>query len=1060
VALAISSAAIAQSNNSGSIFGKTNEAGDSVIVSNLDTGAVRTGKIGSDGRFQITSLPIGNYKVELKKGAAVVDTIPGVLVAVGAGSEVTFGLEEVLVTGNKPLIDVSSTDTRTVFTATDLSKLTVKSSIEEVALLAPGAVRGDGRYKSNRGTSATSFGGSGANENAFYINGYAVTDPIKGLGSSSLPFNSIAQYQLLTGGYGSEFGRSTGGVVNIVTKSGTNDWVAGVGIDYTPSSLAARTPDSHYPQNGNPATDGAMAAQYSKGTTDSKLYSGYVGGPIIKDKLFFFLGGELEKRTEEGPTPLDGRGNGRRDGPNGWREGDFTVPRYLGKLDWNIADGHRLELTTISDVTKQDRQSYAYYYPQGTGNKPAGLPYFTKGDPGSGYDFKDGGKLFVGKYTGAITDNLIVTALYGQQTNNHTILPKGYDPNVITVRDERTDATNPLYIGGFTEIQDPYAYDKTKGYRLDVEWIVGKHDLRAGYDVQNLQDKDGTTTPGPTGYYWFYQTTSATLADGVTIDPNAPIPGAGGAAGPGGNGDFVTKERTNNGGKFDTDQYAYFIEDKWQITSNVLLSLGLRNENFKNYNSQKQVFLDQTQQWAPRLGVTWDVNGDSSLRVFGNAGRYHLAIPLNLAFRQVGGSLNTSEYFKYTGIDPTTGIPQGVVALSSGGPYSPNGEYGGTPAASSVAAKGLKAYYQDELAFGFEKKISPRLKGGARYIYRALKSQIDDNCDPRPIYNWAVANGQGSGVDLVDGYGGGTHPNGLDDRAEQFMLQYGCKIINPGIGNTIQVNDPDTGKVILANITAAQFGLPKLKRVYQGLDLFIEKTLADRWYAKLEYTLSNSKGNAEGMLDSISGQQDVAVTANWDHPEIMEGTNGYLPNDRTHQIKFQAFFEATEEWRISGGVNAYSGRPRAPVGYPPANGLITPVASPGVTGVYCPSYDVNDVCNAPLATRNADNFFQDYGAYQGPYYHVVGGVQVPPGSKGRFPWTVLVDLGTTYSPRAMGGSLKFGLDVFNALGQKTPQSAVEIAEGPAGNSYNKVISYVAPRTVRLSVHYDFSSAQK
>jgi hypothetical protein len=315
-------------------------------------------------------------------------------------------------------------------------------------------------------------------------------------------------------------------------------------------------------------------------------------------------------------------------------------------------------------------------------------------------------------------------------------------------------------------------------------------------------------------------------------------------------------------------------------------------------------------------------------------------------------------------------------------------------------------------------------------------------------------------VDAEDVYGGGTHPNGLDDRAEQFMLQYGCKIINPGIANTIQVNDPDTGKVILATITAAQFGLPKLKRTYQGLDLFIEKTLADRWYAKLEYTLSSSKGNAEGMLDSISGQQDVAVTANWDHPEIMEGTNGFLPNDRTHQIKFQAFFEATDEWRISGGLNAYSGRPRAPVGYPPATGLIAPVASTGVTGVYCPAYNNAGVCTAPLETRNADNFFQDFGAYQGPYYHVVGGVAVPPGSKGRFPWTVLMDIGTSYTPRALGGNLKLALDVFNALNQKVAQSAVEIAEGPAGNSYNKVISYATPRTVRLSVHYDFSSAHK
>jgi outer membrane receptor protein involved in Fe transport len=87
---------------------------------------------------------------------------------------------------------------------------------------------------------------------------------------------------------------------------------------------------------------------------------------------------------------------------------------------------------------------------------------------------------------------------------------------------------------------------------------------------------------------------------------------------------------------------------------------------------------------------------------------------------------------------------------------------------------------------------------------------------------------------------------------------------------------------------------------------------------------------------------------------------------------------------------------------------------------------------------------------------VVGGVAVPPGSRGRFPWTILVDLGTTYSPKALNG-LKFGLDVFNLLNQRKPQSAVEIAEGPAGNSYNKVISYSAPRTVRLSVKYDFNS---
>jgi hypothetical protein len=1039
-ALCISAAAFAQSNAVGSMFGTSSEPGAKVVITNTATGIVRSATIDSSGRFQIPSLPVGTYKVELQKGNRSIETMESVAVALGSGSEVTFNtqtLQEVVVSGSKPLIDVSSTDTRSVFTSEELGKISVKRSIEDIALLAPGTVRGDSRYDTNRKQPSASFGGAGANENAFYINGYAVTDPIKGLGSSSLPFDGISQYQLFTGGYGAEFGRSTGGVVNIVTKSGTNEWHVSTNVVYPPESLTADAPDIYYPINGS-ARDGRLWNQGSARRTESIQYAASVGGPIIRDKLFFYVAGEYEKREVTGPgafTTYNVAGTVANDGPNGWHDRDIKLPRFLAKVDYNFAEGQLLELTGISDIRKEKRRQYGYYYPLGTAvpttGADSGLALLTKGSNiNGGFDYEDGGELYIAKYTGTISDNLIFTALYGSSRQDHETIPFGYDPTVASVRDFR--AGTPVTFGANTTLNEPHAYDKTNGYRFDLEYILGKHDLRAGYDVQNLEIKDGQITPGP-GYVWNYDTVGAANA-------NNPIPGGGGARGPGGNGDYVTKSAFATGGTFTTDQFAYFIEDRWQVAQNVLLSVGLRNENFRNFNSDKVVFLDQTDQWAPRIGITWDVFGDARLRTFANAGRYHLAIPLNVALRQVGGSLNTDEYFSFTGISPTTGIPQGLVALGAG-PYAPNNEYGQARDPLQAAAQGLKAYFQDEFVLGAEAQVWGGLKAGARLTYRALKSQIDDNCDGRPAYNWAVANGRGSGRDLVDLVGGSSGRNGLDDLAEEYWLQLSeCRIINPGEANTIRFEDPNTGAPVLANIGADLWGLPKLRREYRGVDLFLEHPLRNHWYGKVDYTLSKSQGNAEGMLYSDSGQQDVAVTANWDHPELMVGADGPLPNDRRHQIKAFGFYEFSPQWRVSATLNAASGRPRAPAGFytGPSALAVTLIPGSGATN---------------------DSIFNDFVAYPGRYYHWADGQLAARGAAGRLPWTTILDVGATYAPNRFANNLTLGFDVFNLLNSQEIQNIVEDAEaGPFGvpyHSYGKTLSFNAARQVRFTVRYDW-----
>lgn len=984
--------ASAQSNAAGSIFGTTGEPGATVEIRNVDTGLTRRIPTDSAGRYNASALPTGRYDVSIQREGRVLATQPDVEVTLGGGRDVSFSsdggssaggaveLDRVQVTGTAmTLIDVSSTDTRTTFTSQQLEKLPVGRSIESVALLAPGVVQADSRYPN-----AASFGGSSASENAFYINGYAVTNPLTNLGSSTLPFDGISQMQVITGGYGAEFGRATGGVVNIVTKRGGNEWEFGGQLTYRPNSLRADSRDIYYPFNGTP-NDGLIQQKRSVHEVDSYSYGASVSGPLIKDRLFLYASAEVEQQDQ---TTVAARPGGST---NGFRQYYYDIPRWMAKLDWNITDDHIVELTAISDVTKNTVDYFPYSYAAGSNDTSRGF------EKTGGYTYRDGGELYIGKYTGYLTDNLTLTAVYGEQNQDHIADPFGYDPSIVYVTDSRP-VGNPVQRGTYAQLDFPDAFDETKGGRLDLEWRVGDHALRVGYDRQDSTSRAGEVTSGP-GYRWIYDR----CAPGV-----GAIPGGGGAVCPGGNGDYVSQYKYANGGTFSVEQSAYYLEDRWQINDQWLLSLGLRNEGFQNFNADGVVYAEQKNQWAPRLGATWDVFGDSSLKVFANAGRYHLAMPNNVALRGAAGSLYTQEYFSFTGIDPTTGEPLGLTALGDG-PFSANREYGQAPDPQSVTAKDLKSHYQDEFVLGFEKRLTDTLNIGARYVHRDLKAAIDDMCDYRPAYNWAI--GQGMSEDMADQLG-----NELAN----------CRLFNPGQSNTFMLDD-GTGKLVEVALSADQLGFPKLKRMYQGIDMFVERPFDGKWYGRLDYTLSRNYGNAEGQLKSDIGQGDVSQTQDWDHPELMDYSNGYLPNDRRHYVKGYGFYQFSPEWRVSATATFASGRPKNCMGYYPQ-------------------------------TPENDDFNENY-AYAGPYYFYCNGEPTPRGSQGRLPWTNKVDLGVTYAPNFAGNALEFSVDVFNVFDEQVPQNRIEYGElgGPGGpyTHAGRVISYSNPRTVRFAVRYSF-----
>jgi hypothetical protein len=971
-----SGAAMAQSRAAGAIFGSASSGSQITLVSR-DTGLTRTLTADDKGRYRANELPFGSYTVTATSNGKPVGAPHNVMVGAG-GTQVDFNIAElgtVTVSATSlPAIDVSRVDTNTNLTATILNNIPVARDITQAAVLAPSVIPADSRYGNS-----LSIGGSAASENAYYINGYPVTNSLTNIGSTTLPFDAIQSEQVITGGYSARYGRSTGGVISVNTKSGSNEWKGGVLAVYEPEALRSSRKSSYYQLGTGSPQAGTIYQDRSQYESNPLTYGAYISGPLIKDRLFIYASAEW--------TQDHNKYNGSVLAPAS--TGSFTdntkSPRWMTKINWNINDSNLLEVTAISDKTGINNSRYAYDYATHTrGNAKSG-----------GYRYKDGGETYIGKYTGYLTDSLTLSATYGKQKVSHYSAPVGYDPTQVFISDGRPGGTL-TGVQPYASLNDAKAYDTTDGYRLDLEWHVGDHDLSFGYDVSNAESRAGVVRSGP-GYIWIYQHTAAgdiPSSGGLTTAPNS---------------DYVLKDVYANGGTFKVEQKAFYVEDRWQVSDRWLLSLGLRNDSFKNFNSDGVAYVTQKNQWAPRLGFTWDVNGDSSLKVYANAGRYFLAMPANVALRGAAGSTFTDQFYTFSTINPVTGVPQGTAVIGSGAPYSANNEYGQAPDPRTVAAKGLKSHYQDEYILGMQQAIGSSWNWGARLQYRDLKSAIDDQCDNRPMLAYMAANNI-----AVD---------------PSYNYSPDCRLFNPGIDNTMLLDLPDgiAGNLVAVPYTKQAMGM-YLKRRYIGLDLSLEHPFDGKWFAHLDYTLSHSYGNDEGQLDSDIAQGDVSQTVLFDHKELMAYGGGNLPNDRRHVLKAYGYYQLTPEWQFGGSVVARTGRPRNCLGYVPTT-----------SSVY-------------------STFWDNYLNY-GRYYHFCGGKAVPRGSVGRLPFDTQVSLNVAYTPTWANGKLKLQADVFNVFNRQVTQNVEERGErggqGVVDKNRYRIISYDAPRSVRFTVRYDF-----
>ncbi len=1004
--VAVTPSVFAQSNTTATLFGTVAApAGISVVAENAGTGARRTATPDAAGRFQITALPPGNYVIQLLKGGAVIDKQKAELLA-GQGSEVNFtgaqSVEIVTVTAKRTRIDVSNATNGTTFTSQELGKLPIAPNLAAIIQLAPNTTKADSRY-----AGGAVFAGGAPSENAFYINGFPVTNALSQLGSSELPFGAIAQAQILVGGFGAEFGRSIGGVVNITGKSGTNTFEAGATYTYEPNSLRGKSKDIYYPTGTANTTDGTLFRRASDNSRDQTKVGAYVGGALIQDKLFGFLSFE-QTRTNTNNVVNSTAAGTAGNSTNGYADTVNLTNRYYGKLDWNINDSNRFEVTLIGDKPMAHQKLYGYdYNTRAVGTVAVVDANYQNIDNVT----SNGADAQIFKYTGNFFENLTVTALYGQSLAKHINQFAGYNLNSILPQlsfltpTARAPGINYPQVQPLTgNILPIGAEDKVTSGRFDIEYALGNHTIRAGIDDNKLKSKNaGDFLAG-----------GSLISFRFNANPNALINTGFGrfspasAGGLGTQGYYGREQIFTDVTNADSNQKAQYIEDRWQITKNLLITGGLRAEQYENLNGDGEVFLKIKQQYNPRLSAAWDMNGDASMKVFGSAGRYSIQIPTHIAVRGASRSTFTRQFFSYTGIDQATGLPLGRVNFGGVAPFSSNNEYGQAKVAQEVSSQDLKPSYQDEITLGFERAFSPSLNFGVKGTYRTLKQTIDDFCDQTPFDNYAAKNNINT-----DNWAG-----------------FGCASFNPGITNRFRVNYSGLpGGYRDVNLTAGDIGFPeKPKRTYSALDLFVEHPFRDGWYGRFNYTLSRSKGNTEGQTLSDVAQTDVAATQTWDFPGLMVGANGRLPGDRTHQIKAFGYWQFAPEWTVGSNFLAASGRPK------------------NCLGNYDPS------------VAELKNYY-DLG--YGSAFHVCNGQFSPRGTAGNLPWDVNVDANVAYTP-AFAKGLTFRMDIFNLFNKQTAQTIDEVhdvantaAPFPISNTYGRVISYTAPVSMRFTVEYKF-----
>jgi len=880
----------------------------------------------ADGYYRFASVPPGRYTIDLgaAKGFNAYKT-ENIEVNIGRGT--TANIQLSLATGNVGTVDVVATpeiDQSTNVQGSNISteffsNIPTSLTVQGLYTIAPTVARSGLRDASGRDRDPSVAGSSGP-ENSYILDGINTTDPAFGGGGANLPFEFVQEVQIKTSAFGADQGLSTGGVFNVITKSGGNSFHGDLFAYGLPSSFVRET--KNFPLTGS-APNG-----YSE--LDA---GGDISGPIIKNRLTFFAAFNPQFRKNKYLTQTF-----RQE-----VEGKIKTPFYSGKISWVVNNNNTATFSTFGDFTKEegfifggsgfgaDPNSFIGTRETGGHNYAARLNSNIRqnwiGEFSFGMHFQRNNLIPSSSTasTALVTDNFAILRSNGTIVPvTHTTFLAGNTPTTTVTPGTNTGFIDYVYApGGSLQrnfVQQGFGLFQTQSrdrWEASARFqnIWAQHTIKYGFEFyKNKYDIDQRST-GPSGTFanplavgpnngsnpdnitvsgyrvtnnWLVCTTRGTLiVCPVTQSASGASAGAGILSGlgtlPAGItgvtiGTITAAEALNNPflvrnttrvrdfkliAKTSTSVESWYVQDDWRLTKNFQLNLGVRwdlqqaNGNEGSYLKLNNLF-DTLQ---PRIGFSWDPTGKGKMKIFANYARYvETPLPLDINVRAGSDNTQTDKNFNVNLINaPITGssVATGFGTRNLGAEHTP-------------IDFGLKPQTVNETTAGIETEVWKNTVFGARGIYRAQGSVIEDGS--------------------------------FDDGDHYFLFNPGEPLpAGPGgpTGNTefLACSDPSIGC----------FG--RARRYYRGLEFTLNRRFANKYSYSMSYVFSSLIGNYEGLFRNDNGQSDPNITSLFDLVSLLANTYGRLPNDRPHQFKFNGSYQTPFKLILSGNFYVQSGIP-------------------------------------------------------------------------------------------------------------------------------------------------------
>jgi hypothetical protein len=975
--LLLASASLYAQETTGTIQGRIVDAQGlaipGVTVTVTGTQGAKTAVSDAGGRFNIPFLTPGTYTVRAELQGFKTVNHSGASVGLGQTLDVPLTMqvggltETVNVTGAPTMIDTTSTTTGAVLSSDLLNRVPVGRRVSDALYLAPGVSSSGSAGSANPSMS----GGSGL-DNLYVIDGVNVTNQGYGaLGSYSIvfgslgnatPFDFVQEIQVKTGGYEAEFGQSTGGVVNVVTKSGSN-LVRGSAFAYAQPTKTEGTWTQLQTPNGTVQTLGSR--NYDAGLEG--------GGPLVKNHVFFFgaIDPRYEYQTFQAPAgfPLLDLGGVQR---------ERRSISYSAKGTVQITNGQRFDASFFGDPSK------GYNGPQRSNALLASqLTRFSS--------INYGGHNQTVHYDGVLSSSWLVEAYWARALNNLTELPQINQWNQLdtTVTPNVRTGGIGFFEGGNHSLNNQFAAKMTN--------LFGGHQIKYGLEYDNVEYDNITQYSGPT----FTAPNGQQTQTGATISviPDATF------------GRIYRVTRGNFNAARTTQQkfVDFFVQDTWKVGNRLTINPGIRYAQEKLAGEIINDF-SLKNNWAPRIGATYDPFGDAKSKLYGNFGIFYSRVPNDLAARALSADngMSRADYFDAGLTQP---IPNGVATINPTTGASITNHFALQGVGADTIDPNAKLSYVREFVAGFEREVMPHTTAGIRYLHRSIPRVLEDvaNCPMAAYFIDQTASACGSVEYIL------TNPSSATP-------------INPA-----------------ATFLGASFDNPVHK--YDAVELTLNRRFSNNWSALASYRWSRLRGNFEGFYRDDNGQSDPGISSLYDFPtndpsytgpigqangflgdiRFLGDPNGILPLDRPHQIKLVGNYQFPMGLSLGLNFQAVSGKP------------LTALADN-------PEYTNGG--EIPLTARGA-------------------GFQTVDGFKTRTPFQTSTDVQASYIVR-LGGERNVTLmaDIFNLFNQQivldydnffdlstgapqNPNYGTRTSENVAGPQYQ------TPRQVRFGVRFAF-----